>query len=122
MSSREPKTKQIELPEGWTARVGCSDADNDELTFRSSFPQDWWLHVNGCPGSHVVLHHAEGGEPPKEVLEMAAILAARNSKARNAGKASVHVARICDLHKPRGAAPGSVEVRRGRTLKVRWTP
>jgi hypothetical protein len=59
VSSREPKTKQIELSEGWTARVGCSDADNDELTFRSFFPQDWWLHVNGCPGSHVVLHHAE---------------------------------------------------------------
>lgn len=120
MPSRELCYKQVELVEGWIARVGRSDLDNDELTFRVSFPQDWWLHVKGCSGSHVVIHREEGGEPSRAVLDAAGLLAAQNSKARSAGRAAIHIARICDLTKPKGAPPGTVEVRKGKSIVVRW--
>ena len=107
------------LGNGWTARVGKSDADNDQLTFKNSFPQDYWLHVKGCPGSHVVLHHDSAHEAPKEILEAAARLAIQHSKAKNAPKAAVTLARIADLQKPRRAPAGQVTVRKSTTLNVR---
>jgi len=107
------------LEDGWEARVGRTDVDNDLLVFHESFPRDLWLHAKGCPGSHVVLHHLEQFDPPGAVLEAAARLAVRHSKARNARKASVTLARISDLSKPRGAPAGQVVVRKGRTLTVR---
>jgi predicted ribosome quality control (RQC) complex YloA/Tae2 family protein len=55
------------------------------------------------------------------VLE-AAELAVNFSKARNAGRASVHIAAIKDVSKPKGAKPGLVYVHRGRTIQLRRDP
>ncbi len=107
------------LENGWIARVGKSDTDNDLLTFKDSFPRDYWLHVKGCPGSHVVLHHDSEDEAPKPVLLAAARLAAKHSKAKNAPKAAVTLARIADLQKPRRAPAGQVIVRKSTTLNIR---
>ena len=115
----EPDVRVFELEDGWAARVGKTDRDNDLLTFRDSFPRDWWLHVKGCPGSHVVLHHADDDEPPKEILEKAARLAVRHSKAKNAPKAAVSVARIQDISKAKGAPAGQVQLRKSKTVTVR---
>jgi predicted ribosome quality control (RQC) complex YloA/Tae2 family protein len=43
------------LAHGWQVLVGRTDIDNDELTFRVARPEDWWFHVRGMPGSHVIL-------------------------------------------------------------------
>jgi len=115
----EPRVWTVELGGGWTARAGRSDLDNDLLTFQASFPQDLWLHAKACPGSHVVLHHPDAQEPPREILEAAARVALQYSKAKNAGRAAVTVARIADLRKVRGAPAGQVEVRKGKTITVR---
>lgn len=112
------RTLDVSLGEGWTARVGRTDGDNDLLTFHESFPRDLWLHVKGCPGSHVVLHHPEEHDPPKEILREAARLAARHSKAKSAKTATVTVARIADLQKPRRAPAGQVIVRKEKSLRV----
>ena len=114
-----PRTRDFQLEDGWTARVGRTDRDNDLLTFHDAFPQDLWLHARGCPGSHVVLHHDDAHEPPKAVLEAAGRLALQYSKASGAGTASVTVARIADLRKPRGAPAGQVAVRKSRHLRIR---
>lgn len=108
----------FELDEGWTALVGRTDRDNDELTFKVAFPQDLWLHAKGCPGSHVILQHPQETEAPKVVLEAAARLALTYSKAKNAKSGSVSVARICDLAKTKGAPAGQVLLRKSKTLKV----
>jgi predicted ribosome quality control (RQC) complex YloA/Tae2 family protein len=113
-----PKILDVDCGEGWIARVGRSDQDNDLLTFQEAFPQDWWLHAKGCPGSHVVLHHGLEAEPPKEVLEEAARLALTYSKAKKSGKGTVTLARISDLKKVRGAPAGQVQVRKSKTLTV----
>ena len=106
--------------DGYEVLVGRSARDNDRLTFKEAAPNDVWLHVGGgTPGSHVVVRQPEGGEVPRAVVKRAAELAAKHSKAGKAsGKVDVHVCRACDVRKPRGAKPGSVELRRYESVKV----
>lgn len=109
----------VDVGEGWTARVGKSAVDNDLLTFQEAFPRDWWLHVKGCAGSHVILQHAEEDEPSREVLEAAARLAVKYSKAGKARRAAVTLARVQEISKAKGSPAGQVQVRKSRTLQVR---
>jgi predicted ribosome quality control (RQC) complex YloA/Tae2 family protein len=106
--------------EGFEVLVGRSARDNDELTFRIARPRDLWLHAAGYAGSHVVIRVPdEGGEVPRSVIERAAQWAAWHSKAREArGKIDVHLCRAADIRKPRGAPPGTVELRRWESVKV----
>jgi predicted ribosome quality control (RQC) complex YloA/Tae2 family protein len=100
--------------------VGKGDAENDALTFGVGEPRDFWLHVAGPAGSHVIVRNPDGlDELPPEVLERAAELAAWHSKARGSrGKVEVHVCRVADVSKPRGFAPGEVRLRRWSAVKV----
>ncbi len=109
--------------DGFEILVGRSARDNDLLTFRVAHPRDVWLHVaGGTPGSHVVVRSPEDGEVPAEVIERAAELAAWYSDARNAARVDVHVCRARDVHKPRGAKPGLVELGRSRRVRVSPAP
>src|SRR6266496_3938410 len=94
------RTERIDGFEVW---IGKGDAQNDALTFGEADPQDFWLHVAGPPGSHVVVRNPDRlGELPRQVLQRAAELAAWHSKARGArGKVEVHVCRVADVSKPR---------------------
>lgn len=106
--------------EGFEVLVGKGDAENDALTFGVGEPHDFWLHVSGLPGSHVVVRNPDRLESlPRPVLEAAAALAAWHSKARGSrGKVEVHVCRVADVSKPRGLAPGEVLLRRWDSVKV----
>ena len=113
-----PDVKRAEH-DGYEILVGQSARTNDWLTFKDAAPLDLWLHVAGVPGSHVIVHNPGGGEVPRDVVRRAAELAAFHSKAREAkGKVEVHVCRACDVRKPRGAKPGSVELRRWDSVRV----
>jgi predicted ribosome quality control (RQC) complex YloA/Tae2 family protein len=99
--------------------VGRGDAENDVLTFEVAEPQDFWLHVSGAAGSHVVVRNPdELDELPRPVLERAAELAAWHSKARGAGRVEVHVCRVADVSKPRGFEAGKVLLRRFGRVRV----
>lgn len=99
--------------------IGKGDADNDRLTFKVAAGADFWLHVAGVPGSHVVIRNPDKvSEPPREVLERAAQLAAWHSKARDGGKVEVHWCRVADISKPRGFAPGKVILKAFKSLRV----
>ena len=106
--------------EGFEVLVGKGDAQNDALTFGAAEPHDFWMHVAGPPGSHVVVRNPDRLEAlPRAVLEAAAALAAWHSKARGSrGKVEVHVCRVADVSKPRGFAPGQVLLRRWESVKV----
>ncbi len=105
---------------GFEVLVGRGDEDNDRLTFEVAEPRDLWLHVaGGTPGSHVVIRNPEGGEVPREVVEGAAAAAAWYSKARAASRVEVHVCRVADVSKPRGAPTGMVELSRWKAVRVK---
>jgi predicted ribosome quality control (RQC) complex YloA/Tae2 family protein len=108
------------LDDRWEVLVGRSDADNDRLSLKLARANDWWFHVAGQPGSHVVLRVPAGsGDPPKVVLERAAAIAAWHSKARSGGVVSVSGTLAKYVRKPRGAKPGTVSIRRETRFKVR---
>jgi len=110
---------EYELPGGWHVVAGKTDADNDTLSRKIAQPNDWWFHVRGMPGSHVVLRARDDIEPDSAVLEQAAAIAAYHSKARAGGVVAVSCTRCRFVTKPRGAKTGSVTVRRERVMKVR---
>ena len=121
MEHRRPPTRLIEyaLPGGWTVLAGRTEADNDRLSLDVAAPNDYWFHVRGMPGSHVVLRCDHDDEPDRATLEAAAAIAAYHSKARSGGIVAVSCTRAKFVSKPRGAKPGTVEIRREIVLKVR---
>ena len=40
--------------------IGRSNEGNDHLTLHLARPEDYWFHVHGTPGSHVVLRRGKG--------------------------------------------------------------
>ena len=114
-----PRTWVYTLPGGHRVMAGKTDADNDRLSLKVAGPKDWWFHVRGMPGSHVVLQSADGREPDRKVLEQAAAVAAYHSKARKGGVVAVSGTLARYVTKPRGAKPGTVSIRKERIFKVR---
>lgn len=111
--------RRFTSPDGWTVLVGRTAADNDVLSVKLAGPQDFWFHVAGQPGSHVVVRNPDKADRlPRETERFAAGLAAGYSSARRGGRVAVHAARGEDVSKPRGLAPGKVALRRYRTLRV----
>ncbi len=102
--------------------VGKNDDGNDLLTTRLARGRDLFFHLEGNPGSHVVLRVEGKGDPPQSAILEAAELAVHFSKGRHSGRAPVHVAAIKDVSKPRGAKPGLVHVHRGRSVQLRRDP
>lgn len=107
------------LPDDWEVVAGKTDAANDYVSLRLARPLDRWFHVRGMPGSHVVLRVPTGREPDRATLERAAGLAAYHSKARAGGVVPVSMTEGRHVSKPRGANPGTVEIRKETVLKVR---
>ena len=112
--------KRFVSPDGFTVLVGKTAEDNDILSLRLGEPQDFWFHLAGDSGSHVVVRNPDRLERlPRETVVFAAALAAGHSKARNAGRVAVHMARCEDVSKPRGLPAGRVELRRWETVMVK---
>jgi predicted ribosome quality control (RQC) complex YloA/Tae2 family protein len=101
------------------ARAGQTDAENEQVSLELAGPDDWWFHVRGLPGSHVVLQGPHGEEPDRATREQAAAIAAWHSKARAGGVVPVSCTRGRYVTKPRGAPRGTVQIRKEVLLKVR---
>lgn len=101
--------------DGIIIRVGREAPDNDILSCDPNYrlPDEWWLHVSGFPGSHVVIRSTSNTLPTDqyETLKDAALLAAVNSKAAQAGKVLVTYTRCRNASKPSGAKAGLVQLR-----------
>jgi predicted ribosome quality control (RQC) complex YloA/Tae2 family protein len=106
-----------ESPDGMIVLVGRTAHDNDVLSLKLAAPRDFWFHVAGESGSHVVVRNPDKLDTlPRETKGFAAALAAGYSKARRGGKVAVHMARAADVSKSRGLAPGKVQLRRFTTV------
>ncbi len=107
--------------EGFEILVGRGDEENDILTFEVAAPEDFWLHVGGgTPGSHVVIRNPEKlDELPAVVIDEAAALAVWHSGARERRRVDVHLCRVADVSKRKGAPAGEVVLRRWTPVRVR---
>jgi predicted ribosome quality control (RQC) complex YloA/Tae2 family protein len=110
---------EYELPDGWTAFAGRTDAANDYVSIKLARANDRWFHVRGMPGGHVVLRVPDDRTPDRATLERAATIAVYHSKARAGGVVPVSMTEGRHVSKPRGAKPGTVEIRKETVLKVR---
>jgi predicted ribosome quality control (RQC) complex YloA/Tae2 family protein len=109
---------EYDLLRGWKVLAGKTELDNDILSLKIARPNDLWFHVRGFSGSHVVLQ-GPLHEPEKEIIKQAAAIAAYHSKARAGGVVPVSYTRAHCVTKPRGAKPGTVQIKREKMIKVR---
>lgn len=110
---------EYELPGDWLVFAGKTDAANDYVSIKLARQNDRWFHVRGMPGGHVVLRVPPDREPERAIIERAAGIAAFHSKARTGGMVAVSMTEGRHVSKPRGAKPGTVEIRKETVLKVR---
>lgn len=112
------KVRETEIG-GFVVLWGENATANDYVTTRIAKPNDYWLHVRGAHGSHVVLR--TGNQPdrvPRAVLEAAAVIAAKNSNQKHAKHVPVTLTLAKHVRKPRKAAPGAVTFTNDKTLFV----
>jgi len=114
-----PNVHEYPLADGWVVMAGKTDLDNEILSLKTAGPNDWWFHVRGMPGSHVILVGNRDESPSNELLRQAAAVAAYHSKARDGGTVPVSATLAKYVSKPRGAKPGTVTIRKEIVLKVR---
>lgn len=105
--------------DGLEVWVGRSSEGNDYLTTKLANGNDLFFHVEGYPGSHTILRVSGKKDPPPESLLEAGELAVQYSKLKDATKATLHIAPIKNVHKPKDAKPGLVYVNKGKTLQLR---
>jgi predicted ribosome quality control (RQC) complex YloA/Tae2 family protein len=96
--------------------VGRSSKENDFLT-RAAHSEDLWFHVQGIPGSHVILRTGGRSAALRDLL-FAAQLAAFYSKAKGDKNVPVDYTPKKNVWRPRKAAPGQVLYTGGKTLFV----
>ena len=102
--------------DGFTVLVGRNAKENEFLT-RAAKSEDLWFHIQGLPGSHVIVK-TEGKTPPLSTLLFAAELAAYFSKAQKEKNVAVDYTKKKYVSRPRKAAPGQVIYTQAKTLFV----
>jgi predicted ribosome quality control (RQC) complex YloA/Tae2 family protein len=97
----------IRSQDGMEILVGKNNRQNDAITMGIAKPDDLWLHVKDIPGAHVVIR-TEGKSIADDTLNLALLVAAYYSRARQSSKAPVDYCQRRYVRKPRGAKPGFV--------------
>ncbi len=117
---KEKKSAPIEFlsSDGYTILVGRNNRQNDELTIKSAFSTDMWLHTKNIPGSHVLIRTNGIGEVPDNTLVEAATIAAYFSKAKCGTGIPVDYTLIKNIRKPNGSKPGFVIYETNYTVYV----
>jgi predicted ribosome quality control (RQC) complex YloA/Tae2 family protein len=109
--------RRVVSPDGMVILIGRTAADNDVLSLKLASPKDFWFHVSGESGSHVVVRNPDGLDAlPRDTKRLAAGLAA-GTRARRGGRLAVHMARCRDVGKRRGAPAGEVTLSRSETVR-----
>ena len=93
--------------EGFDFYVGKNNLQNETVTFELASGSDWWFHVKGLAGSHVIVKTG-GRELSDRGFEQAGALAAWYSSAPRDSKVEVDYTRRRELKKPGHYKPGMV--------------
>ncbi len=122
-SKKKKKTKKSAplkfiSSDGYTILVGRNNKQNDELTIKTAYSTDMWLHTKNIPGSHVIIRTNGLGEVPDKTLEEAASIAAYFSKAQKSSGVAVDYTLAKNIRKPNGSNPGFVIYETNYTLFI----
>jgi predicted ribosome quality control (RQC) complex YloA/Tae2 family protein len=96
--------------QGYQIWVGKNNKSNDQM-LRLSQKNDLWLHAKDVAGSHVIIRK-KGPNYPQAVIDFAANLAAKNSKAKTQNVVPVIAVLRKFVSKPKNAAPGEVSLQK----------
>lgn len=103
--------------DGFDIFVGKNNVQNEYVTLKLARKDDLWLHVQGMPGSHVIIKK-DNKEIPSTTLEEAAILAAFYSKAKNSSNVSIDYTEKKHVRKPSGSKTGMVIYDNFKTINI----
>jgi len=103
--------------DGFDILVGRNPAQNEQLATRVAARDDLWFHAREIPGAHVIVKTA-GRSPGPRVLEAAAVLAARHSRAAQDTRVPVCYTLAQKLKKPPNSPPGKVLYKGEETVFV----
>lgn len=115
VKSQPSHPDKYETSGGYTVYCGKNNLQNDRLTMKTAAGGDWWFHVKGAAGSHVVMVTPVGEEPPETDFTEAAMIAACNSSVSGGANVPVDYTQVKNIKKPSGSKPGYV------TYKTNWT-
>lgn len=102
-----PKPLEFTSTSGYKILCGKNNSQNDYLTTKLANKLDYWFHVKGAPGSHVLL--VTGGDEPDAVdFTEAATVAAYYSKLSDGESVPVDYTLAKNVKKPSGSKPGFV--------------
>ncbi len=102
---------------GFEVLVGRNDKENDVLTHKLAKSMDVWMHVQGYPGSHVIVRAKNREVPFTDILEAASI-AAHFSKAKGSTNVPVDYTLAKSVWRPKGARAGAVYFSHQKTVFV----
>jgi predicted ribosome quality control (RQC) complex YloA/Tae2 family protein len=102
---------------GFEVLVGRNDKENDVLTHKLAKSVDVWMHVQGYPGSHVIVRAKNREVPFTDILEAASI-AAHFSKAKGSTNVPVDYTLAKSVWRPKGARAGAVYFSHQKTVFV----
>ncbi len=115
--AKPSKPVSVTSTDGFTILAGRNSRQNDRVTFRQAKGHDWWFHVRGFPGAHVIVRSG-GDELPPGTIQRAAQLAAYLSPLRGEESVAVDYTQRRHVRRLRGAAPGLVTYTHEQTIQV----
>lgn len=104
-------------PRGERVLVGRNEAGNRRLVFQTAKGHDWWMHLRGRPGAHLVIPVPKGSSPPLELLLAAAQIALAQAHVEPGEASEVQYTRIRDVRAIPGEV-GRVTVANEKVLRV----
>jgi predicted ribosome quality control (RQC) complex YloA/Tae2 family protein len=112
--------RYFHLDSGSDVFVGKNARSNTELTFSFAKPHDYFFHVRGYQGSHVILRPfaKKGQQVSKKDIETAASIAAFYSKAKTQKRVPVSYTQRKHLKKSKKGKPGIVVLMREEVIFV----
>ncbi|SCW27154.1 Predicted component of the ribosome quality control (RQC) complex, YloA/Tae2 family, contains fibronectin-binding (FbpA) and DUF814 domains [Ruminococcaceae bacterium YRB3002] len=107
--------RRFRTSDGYECLSGRNNFQNDRLTFQIADKDDWWFHVKGLPGTHVILKSRPGEEFPSDTaVTEAASAAAFYSRATlleehaNMMRVEVDYCKVSHIKKIPRSKPGMV--------------
>lgn len=108
--------------EGLEILVARNQRENDRLTFTIARGNDYWMHLLGWPGPHVIIRKPPDKSVSQETLLDAAHLCVYFSKIRGTDFAEVGYTQCKHVRRMKGAPAGKVSYSNATTLQVRIEP